>query len=1305
MEHQNRHTDHPKRRRRRRADRSPISGWLILSEQFKGSAGRISPDLFAELFGHNTESDRTISETCYIAVTPWSFKSQDLVEDAAWTILPVQAHEYTGVEMEALGPSSIYFPSTSLALEPLAQDLHGNPAKSDGKGRQGVEVRILDVKPLELSAIYVTVDGLSLNEHEEVQKRFGGGFDDTQTNGKGKGKAKPTSHNNVNGDGKRSQIQEREDRLTLAIRGALASAMVICQNSTLPLPLPPHPITHVPLLPAKISLCEPVSQGLLSADTKIIVNRVFHADSVGRGLPSVTARNALSRKDLGDEYDTSGEQFFSAAENGVNEETAESGVVESPRDSDSSGNDSDGSSDDSMQNMISMHASPLLTYSSGIISSRTAATPRVGEPRTNGISTPGSVFSNFTAATARQGSKTKGRLLRARGLMSSIPDDLLFPKPAADEDEEARVIVDVKTLLNLGCFSGDWMRLEPASAPNSVRPGGWGIDAFSTDDTQGDFRPVKVYGLPDLSRTCRYSMNSTTDNRSSMATASGQHNLGLAAWLSPILMANLSNTSHVRLTPLIAKLPENISSRTAVKRAKIDASASPPVAKELTILRISTPLSTERALQTGIFAALKQHLEKKRRVFKSGDFIALQIDTRTSRILAQPSSASDIEPEIEDLLSLPLGPDSVATINLDVAWFRVDQVTVQQANISPQSAPADTWGGAACIEPTVTRIRQAGSEPNRIPSSSENPWQYYLGIRPPVKALLPNVAAIGRHVASMPQHYVPPLRRRLRELLAAATSPRASHLRMKPLVILLHSTQRSIGKASLASGAASDLGLHVFDIDAYDILAEGGSAGDVKTEALLKARVERALSCGPSCTALLVRHIDALTADRMVTALEEFISDLRVLIATTTEMENISEGVRSLFTHELEVAAPDEGEREGTLRGIIEDRAIKLAHDVDLASIAVKSAALVAGDLVDIVERALVARQDRLEEIISKNKSSDSGTQQILVRDVLVSGGEYARCVTKADLDIAVEAARKNFADAIGAPKIPNVSWDDVGGLENVKDAVMETIQLPLERPELFAKGMKKRSGILFYGPPGTGKTLLAKAIATEFSLNFFSVKGPELLNMYIGESEANVRRVFQRARDARPCVVFFDELDSVAPKRGNQGDSGGVMDRIVSQLLAELDGMSDGDEGAGGVFVIGATNRPDLLEQALLRPGRFDKMLYLGISDTHNKQQTILEALTRKFTMHPGMSLRRVAETLPFTYTGADLYALCSDAMLKAITRQASAVDAKIKALPEGPVTTAYFFDHLATEKDVAVMVTENDFLAAERELVGSVR
>ena len=205
------------------------------------------------------------------------------------------------------------------------------------------------------------------------------------------------------------------------------------------------------------------------------------------------------------------------------------------------------------------------------------------------------------------------------------------------------------------------------------------------------------------------------------------------------------------------------------------------------------------------------------------------------------------------------------------------------------------------------------------------------------------------------------------------------------------------------------------------------------------------------------------------------------------------------------------------------------------------------------------------------------------------------------DFERALKRTRAAYSETIGAPSIPQVSWDDVGGLASVKADIMDTIQLPLEHPEIFADGLRKRSGkgfhlvfgrmpclalegVLLYGPPGTGKTLIAKAVATSFSLNFLSVKGPELLDMYIGESEANVRKVFQRARDAAPCVIFFDELDSIAPRRGNHGDSGGVMDRIVSQLLAELDGVATADVD---IFVIGATNRPDLLDSALLRPGR----------------------------------------------------------------------------------------------------------------------
>jgi len=168
---------------------------------------------------------------------------------------------------------------------------------------------------------------------------------------------------------------------------------------------------------------------------------------------------------------------------------------------------------------------------------------------------------------------------------------------------------------------------------------------------------------------------------------------------------------------------------------------------------------------------------------------------------------------------------------------------------------------------------------------------------------------------------------------------------------------------------------------------------------------------------------------------------------------------------------------------------------------------------------------------------------------------------------------------------------------------------LPLQHPELFVQGVKNRSGILLYGPPGTGKTLMAKAVATECNLNFLSVKGPELINMYVGESEKNVRDLFQKAHASRPCVIFFDELDSLAPNRGNGADSGGVMDRVVSQLLVELSGLNQTND----LFVIGATNRPDLIDPALLRPGRFDRLVYMGISEDRASQLRILKALTRK--------------------------------------------------------------------------------------------
>lgn len=365
------------------------------------------------------------------------------------------------------------------------------------------------------------------------------------------------------------------------------------------------------------------------------------------------------------------------------------------------------------------------------------------------------------------------------------------------------------------------------------------------------------------------------------------------------------------------------------------------------------------------------------------------------------------------------------------------------------------------------------------------------------------------------------------------------------------------------------------------------------------------------------------------------------MIATSSDLDKVSKTVQSFFSHDIVMESPTEKMRHHILNNLT--ASLHLAADVDLKHVAIQTAGLVAQDLVSLVASVTSASFFRVVSAVSANTS-----------DVDIERARVA--VLNKDFEVAIASAKASHGDSIGAPKIPNVTWEDVGGMAHVRETLVDTIQLPLDKPELFASGMKKRSGILLYGPPGTGKTLVAKAVATNFALNFLSVKGPELLNMYIGESEANVRRIFQRARDASPCVIFFDELDSVAPKRGEKGDSGGsVMDRIVSQLLAELDGVG---QAGGDVFVIGATNRPDLLDSALLRPGRFDKLLYLGISEDHERQQNILEALTRKFILAPDVSLATVAKACPLRLTGADLYALCSDAMLKAISRTITRID-----------------------------------------------
>ncbi|OAA71325.1 peroxisomal biogenesis factor 6 [Cordyceps fumosorosea ARSEF 2679] len=1264
--------------RRRRADKPAITSRLILDDHIKSDVGILSADLFADLFPHfgETTDDDNASDIHHIAIAPWTPNASPT--GSAWCIVPVS-------RSSTLAHSTIHFSPSSTALQSFAVTLQKiAPSKLTSHSRSGIEILVLDVAAVPLETVFVSLES-------ELTKRL--------ENGEGTFFREHPTHQVARGS-------LPQDRLMTALRAALGTLTVVHAGDLFPLPLPPHPVTHLPPNPGKIMLCEPVAQGVLTPNTKIVLMRGRVHRRQERSSSSLSQLNG--NVDHGE--DTSADQFFSAAEERYKtdarpDETETETATETETDF-SGAEQEDELSDDSMDDMISLEAPELHATNINGPGTMGPGTPMTVATlrgrKTSGMQTPGSVFSNFTATTARA-DRPRGRLFKAYGLQRPIPSEILHPKPAAQDDEEARIYVDMSSLSKIGCFSGDWARIEVAEEPPTNGFGAFGLGSFGNNDSEtGIWRPVRVFGLPEgysAPRTVsRIAGSRGSERRMSFFESQVQRPTSPAAYASPVLLANLENATHLRISAL-----KKSSYQGKGTNPRFASAAHPPYARDITIQHVRTPVSAERAYQTAVLGGLKHYFADKLRLVRSGDLIAVSVDSQLGRALQEAVGAGGSE--VDDVMALS-GSGQADDSHYDgVAWFKVGHIQIQKSDEDEDGTAEGFWGSVACIDSSTVAMHGSGFVTSRIPGTSHSTWPYYLGLRKAAKSESDSAAPPSLFVTQ--NEHISPLRRQLRELLVAATSKRAIHLKMPPVAILLTSTHRNIGKTTLATTSCSDIGLHAYEIDAYDILNEGGgSGGDVKTEGFLRTRAERAASCGADCCALLIRHIEALTADRIEATLKEILDDTRVLIATTNKIDDVPDGVRALFTHELEMGAPDEAEREAILRGVICDRGITLDPGIDLNSIALKTAALVAGDLVDVVERASLAQRARLEAL--STKTSGTGLP-VTVRDVQVAGGPLARSLTGADFDAAVEAARKNFSDAIGAPKIPNVTWDDVGGLGNVKDAITETIQLPLERPELFARGMKKRSGILFYGPPGTGKTLLAKAIATEYSLNFFSVKGPELLNMYIGESEANVRRVFQRARDARPCVVFFDELDSVAPKRGNQGDSGGVMDRIVSQLLAELDGMSGGGDDSGGVFVIGATNRPDLLDQALLRPGRFDKMLYLGVSDTHDKQRTILEALTRKFTLHPSVSLATVAQQLPFTYTGADFYALCSDAMLKAVTRAASAVDAKVRAVNadparKHPISTAYFFDHLATPEDVAVTVTERDFLDAHDELIPSV-
>lgn len=439
------------------------------------------------------------------------------------------------------------------------------------------------------------------------------------------------------------------------------------------------------------------------------------------------------------------------------------------------------------------------------------------------------------------------------------------------------------------------------------------------------------------------------------------------------------------------------------------------------------------------------------------------------------------------------------------------------------------------------------------------------------------------------------------------------------------------GKTLMARAVANETGAFFFLINGPEIMSK--MAGE--SESNLRKAFEEAEKNAPSI--IFLDEIDSIAPKRdktngeverrVVSQLLTLMDGMKarsnvVVIAATNRPNSIDPALRRFgrFDREVDIGIPDATGRLEVLR--IHTKNMRLADDVDLEKIAAETHGYVGADIASLCSEAAMQQiREKMELIDLEEETIDA--------EVLDSLGVTMDNFVFALGNSNPSALRETVVESV------NVTWDDIGGLDEIKQELKETVEYPVLHPDQYTKfGLSPSKGVLFFGPPGTGKTLLAKAVATEVSANFISVKGPELLSMWYGESESNIRDIFDKARAAAPTVVFLDELDSIAKARGGSagGDAGGASDRVVNQLLTEMDGMN----AKKNVFIIGATNRPDQIDPAILRPGRLDQLIYVPLPDEEGRL-SILKAQLRKTPLEPGLDLRAIAK-LTNGFTGADL-------------------------------------------------------------------
>lgn len=460
------------------------------------------------------------------------------------------------------------------------------------------------------------------------------------------------------------------------------------------------------------------------------------------------------------------------------------------------------------------------------------------------------------------------------------------------------------------------------------------------------------------------------------------------------------------------------------------------------------------------------------------------------------------------------------------------------------------------------------------------------------------------------------------------------------------------GKTLIARAVANETGAFFFLINGPEIMSK--LAGE--SESNLRKAFEEAEKNAPAI--VFIDELDAIAPKRdkthgeverrIVSQLLTLMDGLKqrshvIVMGATNRPNSIDAALRRFgrFDREVDIGIPDATGRLEILR--IHTKNMKLADDVDLEQVANESHGHVGADLAALCsEAALQQIRGKMDLIDLEEETIDAEVMDNLA-------------VTMEDFRWAMAQSNPSALRET-VVEVPNVTWNDIGGLDSVKTELQELVQYPVEHPDKFLKfGMTPSKGVLFYGPPGCGKTLLAKAIANECQANFISIKGPEMLTMWFGESEANVREIFDKARQAAPCVLFFDELDSIAKSRGGSvGDAGGAADRVINQILTEMDGMSN----KKNVFIIGATNRPDIIDSAILRPGRLDQLIYIPLPDDKSRIQ-ILKANLRKSPVAKDVDLNYIAKVTK-GFSGADLTEICQRACKLAIRES---IEAEIRA------------------------------------------